>query len=606
MSYVNRLWGYLYGRGLIEPIDDIRAGNPPTNPMLLSYLEQEFVDSGFDMRHILRMICKSRTYQLSVATNRWNKDDTLNFSHATARRLPAEVLYDAVHLVTGSQSKIPGVTPGTRAAALPDVGVSLPDGFLANLGRPTRESSCECERNSDMQLGPVMAFISGPTVSSAIGDPNNALPELVKTYSDNGKLVDRLFLRVLNRHATEKEVAATMKMFDEISVDHQELLLKLAQKEAEWKPIREKLDAERAARIAKAEAELKPVAERLAPMIAKNEAARKARIEQAEADLKTYEASLPERFAAWKQGHAAELSWQPLTFQDAKSSNNATLTQEKDTAIIVSGPEGKTVYTLTGDIPAGGLTGLRLEALTDDRLPSKGPGRPPNGNFVLTELEVTIAPKADPSKTQKIRLRNAKADFSQGNYDVATAIDGKIADTGNGWAISPETGKNHTAVFEFQDEIPEGEFAVTIKMTQNYSDGKHSLGHFRWSVTSAPSPLSFGLPDDIKKILAVAEEKRTEEQSKKLLDHYKKEESGYQARVAAVTEAKKPLPVDPELQKLRDQLMKAQEPVQDDKKLVELRRIVETSQQQLDNKRLTAAQDLTWVLINTPAFLFNH
>ena len=295
-----------------------------------------------------------------------------------------------------------------------------------------------------------------------------------------------------------------------------------------------------------------------------------------------------------------------MTFQDAKSSNNATLTQEKDTAIIVSGPEGKTVYTLTGDIPAGGLTGLRLEALTDDRLPSKGPGRPPNGNFVLTELEVTIAPKADPSKTQKIRLRNAKADFSQGNYDVATAIDGKIADTGNGWAISPETGKNHTAVFEFQDEIPEGEFAVTIKMTQNYSDGKHSLGHFRWSVTSAPSPLSFGLPDDIKKILAVAEEKRTEEQSKKLLDHYKKEESGYQARVAAVTEAKKPLPVDPELQKLRDQLMKAQEPVQDDKKLVELRRIVETSQQQLDNKRLTAAQDLTWVLINTPAFLFNH
>ena len=395
-------------------------------------------------------------------------------------------------------------------------------------------------------------------------------------------------------------------MLDEISIDHKQLLAKLETKEAEWKPIREKLDAERAERIAKAEAELKPVADRLAPIIAKQEAARKAKIEQAEAELKSYEAGLPERFAAWQKGQAAQLSWQPLAFQDAKSSNKAKLVQEDDAAIFASGPNGKTVYTLTGEIPAEGLTGLRLEALTDDRLPSKGPGRPPNGNFVLTELEVTVAPKSDPSKSRKIRLRNAKADFSQTNYAVGTAIDGKLTANGNGWAISPQTGKNHTAVFEFQDEIPTGDFVITLKMTQNYPDGKHALGRFRWSVTSAPSPLSFGLPDDIKKILAVAEDKRTKEQAKKLLDHYKKEESGYQRRLAAVTAAKKPLPIDPELQKLRDQLKKAQKPVQDDKKLVELRRIVETSKQQLDNKRLTAAQDLTWALINTPAFLFNH
>src|SRR4029077_10932759 len=84
-SYVNRLWGYLFGVGIMEPIDDIRAGNPPTNPELLDFLTTEFVGCGFDARHILRLICKSRTYQISVDTNKWNADDKLNYSHATAR-----------------------------------------------------------------------------------------------------------------------------------------------------------------------------------------------------------------------------------------------------------------------------------------------------------------------------------------------------------------------------------------------------------------------------------------------------------------------------------------------------------------------------------------
>ncbi len=178
-SYVNRLWGYLLGVGIIEPLDDIRAGNPPTNPELLDYLTEEFIKSGFDVRHVMRLICESRTYGLSVATNKWNEDDTINFSHATARRLPAEVLYDAVYRVTGAVSEIPGVPPGTRAAALPDSGVELPSGFLSTFGRPARESSCECERSDDMQLGPVMALVSGPTLADAIADPGSELTKLV-------------------------------------------------------------------------------------------------------------------------------------------------------------------------------------------------------------------------------------------------------------------------------------------------------------------------------------------------------------------------------------------------------------------------------------------
>ena len=177
-SYVNRLWGYLFGAGIIEPLDDIRAGNPATNPELLDWLTKDFINSGFDVRHVMRTICKSRTYQLSVETNKWNADDKVNYAHAIARRLPAEVLLDAVYRTTGSRSKFPGVAPGTRAAALPDSGVELPSGFLATFGRPARESACECERSSGLQLGPIMALVSGPTLGDAIADPANELAKL--------------------------------------------------------------------------------------------------------------------------------------------------------------------------------------------------------------------------------------------------------------------------------------------------------------------------------------------------------------------------------------------------------------------------------------------
>ncbi|MFT5522576.1 MAG: WD40 repeat protein, partial [Pirellulaceae bacterium] len=198
-SYVNRLWGYLFGIGIIEPIDDIRAGNPASNPELLDYLTEEFIKSGFDVRHMHAVICKARTYHLSVAANEWNEDDHLNYSHAIARRLPAEVLYDAIHRVTGSITKIPGVPAGTRASAIPDSGVRLPDGFLGSLGRPARESACECERATGLELGPVMALISGPTVGNAISDAGNELTKLVAAEKDDKILINEIFLRVINR-----------------------------------------------------------------------------------------------------------------------------------------------------------------------------------------------------------------------------------------------------------------------------------------------------------------------------------------------------------------------------------------------------------------------
>ena len=112
------MWGYLFGRGIIDPIDDIRAGNPPSNPELLDALTHEFVAHQFDMQHLIRTICKSRVYQQSIRTNKWNQDDDLNYSHAVPRRLPAETLFDAIHVATGSLPRIAGAPAGFRATLM--------------------------------------------------------------------------------------------------------------------------------------------------------------------------------------------------------------------------------------------------------------------------------------------------------------------------------------------------------------------------------------------------------------------------------------------------------------------------------------------------------
>ena len=255
-SYVNRLWGYLFGVGIIEPLDDIRAGNPPSNPELLDYLSAEFIKSDFNVRHIVRLICTSRTYQLSIETGAWNADDRTNYSHAIARRLPAEVLLDAVYRVTGTTSKFPGLPEGTRAAALPDSGIELPSGFLTTFGRPSRESACECDRTSGLQLGPVMALVSGPTLADAIADPNNELTKLLIRENDDAKLIDDLFLRILNRPATPEEIATCRNDLQSIDDDHRKLAENLGKREVEFALRRPQLERDRLAAITAAQAAL--------------------------------------------------------------------------------------------------------------------------------------------------------------------------------------------------------------------------------------------------------------------------------------------------------------------------------------------------------------
>ena len=207
---VNRIWSYFMGRGIIEPVDDIRTSNPPSNPDLLDALTKDFVDSGFDMKHIMKTLARSHTYQQSIKTNKWNKEDTINFSHATARRLTAEQLLDAIGVATGSQPKFQGMPKNFRAVQLPDSKVEG-DGFLKLFGRPERESSCECERTTDVSLAHAMNLINGPTVANAIIDPNGRIAKLLKDNKDDRVLVEELYLATFARLPQESEYTTAVE-----------------------------------------------------------------------------------------------------------------------------------------------------------------------------------------------------------------------------------------------------------------------------------------------------------------------------------------------------------------------------------------------------------
>ncbi len=204
MAIANRVFSYFLGRGIIDPVDDIRASNPPINPDLLAALTKDVTANDFDLQHLMRTILNSRVYQSSVETNVWNEGDAFNFSHFMPRRLSAEQLVEGIALATGSDFALEGVPEDFTATQSPDPHAGM-GGFLDLFGRPQRETACECERKAEMSLPQTMNLVNGPTLADAIADPGGRIASLVLRGTDDRDLVEELYLTTLSRRPTAAE-----------------------------------------------------------------------------------------------------------------------------------------------------------------------------------------------------------------------------------------------------------------------------------------------------------------------------------------------------------------------------------------------------------------
>jgi hypothetical protein len=203
-SVVNRVWYHLTGKGIVDPVDDFRDSNPSANDALLDALARDFVDHHFDLKHVIRTVLNSRTYQLSAETNEFNKDDTKYFSHVVTKRLTAEQLFDALCYATEVPEKFAGMPLGTRSVQLPD-GESANNPFLKTFGQPARELACECEREEESNLAQALQLINGQALNDRLRNPNNRVGKLMAKKMPDAEMLNELFLATLSRQPNAEE-----------------------------------------------------------------------------------------------------------------------------------------------------------------------------------------------------------------------------------------------------------------------------------------------------------------------------------------------------------------------------------------------------------------
>ncbi|MGE3405769.1 MAG: DUF1549 domain-containing protein [Pirellulales bacterium] len=204
-NIVNRYWGYMLGRGLVEPIDDLSAANPAVMPSVLDALAADFVAHGHDLQHLLRTMCNSRVYQLQTDLAPATDAEGKYFTHHLPRRMPAEVLLDAINQAAGTVESFKDLPPGTRAISLADPAVD--SYFLETFGRPNRTSTCECERVGKADLSQVLHLANGEAIHNKVIAPQGRLSRLVEQGRSDAEIIDELYLVTLTRSPDADELA---------------------------------------------------------------------------------------------------------------------------------------------------------------------------------------------------------------------------------------------------------------------------------------------------------------------------------------------------------------------------------------------------------------
>jgi hypothetical protein len=209
-NLANRVWGWLLGTGLVEPVDDVRATNPPSNPELLAALAQFTTENKYDVRKLITLITASRVYQTASRPNATNEKDERNFSRAQFKRPDAEVLLDIVCQATGVPEKFTGAPGTARAVQLWDS--KARNDFLKLFGRPNRVTACECERTREPSVAQVLNLLNSPEVQARLSHEAGTVARLVREQPDDGKLVEELYLTFFARFPTAAE--------RDVAVDH--------------------------------------------------------------------------------------------------------------------------------------------------------------------------------------------------------------------------------------------------------------------------------------------------------------------------------------------------------------------------------------------------
>jgi hypothetical protein len=201
----NIVWAHFLGKGIVDEVDDVRVSNPAVNPQLLDELGTKFKEYDYDFKKLVRDICNSRTYQLSTKTNVTNESDLTNFSHASLRRIRAEVLLDVISQITETKNKFRGLPLGSRAVQIADGNTT--DYFLTTFGRAKRESVCSCEVIMDPSLSQALHLLNGSTVNTKIKQ-GKLIERLVAEEKTHDQILNEIYQRCFSRLPTEKERTA--------------------------------------------------------------------------------------------------------------------------------------------------------------------------------------------------------------------------------------------------------------------------------------------------------------------------------------------------------------------------------------------------------------